>query len=150
MKQFAGGEFKVRGRSARGKGGKGGRRRRFTPPPKVARPQTFDLIVLDPPTRTKSRWGVVDIVNDYAGVFKPAVLCLNGRGRILCTNHYSGLNEAEWHDALRRCAAKAGRPLASVEAVRPDGPDDIDFVPQPHCAPMLHVALVRLAPEATE
>ena len=156
ISQLAGKEWKVRGRSRGGgrgggpKGGRGPKQYRFgnaTRPPRVARAQTFDLVVLDPPTFTKSKYGVVDIERDYAAVFKPALLCLNPGGRVICTNHHGGIDEDAWHESLRRCAAKAGRPLASVEAVRPRGDDDVDFVPEADREPMLKVALVRLAQE---
>jgi 23S rRNA (cytosine1962-C5)-methyltransferase len=49
------------------------------------------------------------------------------------------VDEAAWHDALRRCADKAGRPLASLESV----PVDDDF-PSFDGRPPLKVALARL------
>lgn len=66
MTQLAGKERMVRGRSrgglrGGGRGGRGPKHYRFgnaTRPPHVARAQTFDLIVLDPPTFTKSKYGI--------------------------------------------------------------------------------------------
>lgn len=87
----------------------------------------------------------MDIKRDYAAFFKPALLCVSPDGRVICTNHHGCIDEDAWHESLRRCAAKAGRPLVSVEAARPRGDDDVDFVPQADRAPMLKMALVRLA-----
>jgi 23S rRNA (cytosine1962-C5)-methyltransferase len=42
--------------------------------------QQFDLVFLDPPRYAKSPFGVVDVVNDYPALFKPALLC-HRRGR---------------------------------------------------------------------
>lgn len=103
--------------------GRGRRRpyRRYTP-------QTFDLIVLDPPTWAKSPFGAVDPVRDYASLFKPCVLSTAPGGAILATNHVSTVDRDAWVAGLRRCAEKAGRPLADVEILRPDpdfpSPDD--------------------------
>lgn len=80
----------------------------------------FDLVVLDPPTFARTPFGAVDLVRDYAALFKPAVLCLGAGGRILATNHVSTVSLAGWLDGLERCAAKAGRPLKQVEVLTPE------------------------------
>ena len=50
----------------------------------------FDVVVLDPPTLTKSPFGAVDIVNDYASLAKPSLLCTRqGGGLLVATNHSS-------------------------------------------------------------
>jgi 23S rRNA (cytosine1962-C5)-methyltransferase len=67
------------------------------------------------------------------------VLALADGGALLATNHVPEVDEAAWHDALRRCADKAGRPLASLESV----PVDDDF-PSFDGRPPLKVALARL------
>ena len=60
MRQLAG--LPMKGRAAR--------IRRYTKVPA----RTFDLVVLDPPRWAKSPFGAVDVVRDYASLFKPAVL----------------------------------------------------------------------------
>ena len=47
---------------------------------KKIRPETFDVVVLDPPTLTKTAYGSVDIVNDYQSLAKPAALCVSPGG----------------------------------------------------------------------
>jgi len=83
-------------------------------------PESFDLVVLDPPRWARSRWGAVDVVRDYPSIFKPAVLATVPGGRVLATNHVSSVPLEEWIDALERCAAKAGRPQRGVEVLQPD------------------------------
>ena len=84
----------------------------------------YDLVVLDPPRLSKSPFGTVDVVRDYASLWKPALLALAPGGAILATNHVPGIAAVDWHEALRRCATKAGRPLRDLQpiAVDPDFP----------------------------
>lgn len=98
-------------------------------------PRTFDLVVLDPPRRSTSRAGTVDTVGDYPSLFKPAVLATRPGGVVAATNNVASVDREAWVDVLRRCAAKAGRPLASIEWITPDG----DF-PSPDGNPPLKVA----------
>lgn len=108
--------------------------------PYVVFPQReFDVIFLDPPRFSKGPFGAVDVVRDYPSLFKPALLALSGGGTILATNHVPGVDAKTWIDSLRRCAAKAGRPLASVELIGPDA----DF-PSFDGAPPLKIALCRV------
>ena len=103
-------------------------------------PQTFDLVVLDPPTWAKSPFGVVDLVRDYPGVFKPALLATRPGGRMLVTNHVARVDADSWVDTLRRCAEKHERPLADVALIAPDE----DF-PSSDGRPPLKMAALRLA-----
>ena len=95
------------------------RRERHVPFPKVE-PQSFDLIVLDPPRLAKGPFGTIDVVNDYQSLFKPCLQALTAGGTVLATNHVPAVDEGAWHDLLRRCAEKAGRPLQSVQRVALD------------------------------
>lgn len=83
-------------------------------------PQQFDIVVLDPPTWATSPFGAVDLVRDYPGVLKPALLATNPGGRLLVTNHVSTVDRDEWHAVIRRTAEKAGRPLAALEPIAPE------------------------------
>lgn len=84
-------------------------------------PRQFDLIILDPPAWSKGPFGAVDVAKDYQGLFKPAVLSAKpAGGRILATNHLPSVDLDSWIDVLKRCAAKAGRPIRSVEPITPD------------------------------
>ena len=84
------------------------------------RPRQFDLIVLDPPTWSTGPFGAVDIVRDYAGLFKPALLATRPGGKVLATNHAPQVARADWLASLERCAAKAGRPLRDLEPIEPE------------------------------
>lgn len=106
------------GVQGRGRGGQRGRTA-AAPQPKL-RPRQFDLVVLDPPTWSTSTFGTVDIVRDYQSLFKPACLATRPGGTVLATNHVSTVDEAEWHDSLARCAAKAGRPLVDIQTLSPE------------------------------
>ncbi len=114
------------------------RRGRHVPFPHVE-PRPFDLVVLDPPRFAKTPFGTIDVVNDYQSLWKPCVLTLADGGAIVATNHVPTVAEADWHDALRRSAAKAGRPLRSLEAV----PVDADF-PSFDGRPPLKVVLAQV------
>jgi 23S rRNA (cytosine1962-C5)-methyltransferase len=84
-------------------------------------PRHFDWVFLDPPTWAKSSFGAVDIAGDYPSLFKPAVLIARPEGgKILATNHLASVELNAWLDVLKRCAAKAGRPLKSVEVIQPE------------------------------
>ena len=101
--------------------------------------EPFDLVVLDPPRFAKTAFGTIDVVRDYQSLFKPALLALADGGAVLATNHVPTVDEAEWHDALRRCAEKAGRPLRALDRVPVDG----DF-PSFDGKPPLKLALARI------
>jgi 23S rRNA (cytosine1962-C5)-methyltransferase len=112
---------------------------------KRARPYTrraaerFDLVVLDPPRWAKGSFGAVDVVRDYASLFKPALLATAPGGTVLATNHVPEVERADWLAALERCAAKAGRPLAALETLEPE--DDFPSTDGRH---PLKIALARV------
>ncbi|MCK9382090.1 MAG: class I SAM-dependent methyltransferase [Sulfuritalea sp.] len=114
------------------------RGKRMPPFPKLDA-QTFDLVFLDPPRYAKSAFGVVDLVNDYASVFKPALLCASEGGTLICTNNVADVQRDVWLDQLQRSAAKAGRPIREMEWIMPEA----DF-PSSDGQPPLKIALLRL------
>ena len=89
-------------------------------PFKKLKPQKFDLVVLDPPRMAKSPFGKVDLVNDYASLFKPVVHIVDEGGCALVTNNVASVHEASWHTQLERCAIKAGRPFERLIPLRPE------------------------------
>ncbi|MCB5196990.1 class I SAM-dependent rRNA methyltransferase [Deefgea salmonis] len=101
--------------------------------------QQFDLVMLDPPRFSKSPFGVVDLVNDYASVFKPALLSTNEGGTLICCNNVAQVSRDAWLDQLERSAAKAGRPISSMEWIKPDS----DFPTSDGQHP-LKIALLRV------
>lgn len=114
------------------------RGRRLPPFPSLE-PQQFDLVFLDPPRHAKSAFGVVDLVRDYQALFKPALLATATGGALYCSNNVAAVDEAEWHEALQRCATKNGRALQGLEIIRPDE----DF-PSRDGKPPLKVARLQL------
>ena len=123
------------GRQGRG-GGRGSRRflnrrggssRGGAAPKKVKppRPETFDLVILDPPTLTKTAYGAVDIENDYQSLAKPSALCVTPGGVLLATNHSHRVDLDDWLAIVEKCVTKAGCAVTRVEVVRPE-PDDDD------------------------
>jgi len=101
--------------------------------------QSFDLVFLDPPRYAKSPFGVVDLINDYASVFKPALLCASPGGTLICTNNVADVRRDAWLNQLQRSAAKAGRPIRDMEWIVPEA----DF-PSADGQPPLKVALLRV------
>jgi 23S rRNA (cytosine1962-C5)-methyltransferase len=112
--------------------------RRVVLPARI-RAREFDLVVLDPPTWATTSFGAVDLVRDYQSLFKPSVLATKPGGTILATNHVSTVDLDEWLESLQRCAAKAGRPLSSLEVLTPEA----DF-PSPDGRHPLKVALATV------
>lgn len=101
--------------------------------------QQFDLVFLDPPGYAKSPFGVVDLVNDYAALFKPALLCTAEGGALICTNSVAEVAPEAWLDQLERSARKAGRPIREVEWIPPEA----DF-PSSDSQPPLKMVLLRI------
>ena len=95
------------------------RGKRMPPFPKIEA-QTFDMVFLDPPRYAKSPFGVVDLINDYASVFKPALLCTTPGGTLICTNNAADVGRDAWLDQLQRTAAKSKRPIQSMEWIEPE------------------------------
>jgi len=93
----------------------GGRRNQKLPKfPKLAK-TTFDLVFLDPPRFAKSVFGVVDLINDYQGLFKPAMLTTKPGGTIVCCNNVAKVERQSWLDSLIRCVEKNGRQISHIE-----------------------------------
>ena len=114
------------------------RRKRLPDFPKLAA-QQFDLVFLDPPRYAKSPFGVVDLVNDYAALFKPALLATAEGGTLICCNNVAQVDRTHWLDQLDRSARKAGRPIAAAEWITPEA----DF-PSPDGQPPLKILLLRV------
>ena len=114
--------------------GRGARRhyRRFEP-------RSFELVVLDPPRWAKGPFGAVDVVRDYPSLLKPALLATASGGALLVTNHVPSVAVEDWVDIVQRCAAKAGRPLRSLELLPPEA----DF-PSPDGRPPLKMAWLEV------
>ena len=105
----------------------------------VLEQRAFDLVFLDPPRYAKSAFGVVDIVNDYAALMKPALLCTAEGGTLVCCNNAAQVNRETWADQIERCVAKTGRKLREIEWIAPEG----DF-PSRDGQPPLKIALLRV------
>ncbi|MBS1190299.1 MAG: putative SAM-dependent methyltransferase [Rhodocyclaceae bacterium] len=114
------------------------RGKRMPPFPKLE-PHAFDLVFLDPPRYAKSLFGVVDLVNDYPALLKPALLCTAEGGTLICCNNVAQVSRETWADQLERCARKAGRPIREMEWIEPEA----DF-PSYDGQPPLKMALLRV------
>jgi 23S rRNA (cytosine1962-C5)-methyltransferase len=114
-------------------------RGRRLPPFPILKAEQFDLVFLDPPRKAKSAFGVVDLVRDYQALMKPALLATADGGVLYCSNNVAAVDEKEWHELLRRCAEKHGRPAKSLDVIRPDE----DF-PSSDGKPPLKVARLEL------
>jgi len=114
------------------------RGKRLPPFPKLE-PRSFDLVFLDPPRYAKSLFGVVDLVNDYPALMKPALLCTREGGTLICCNNVAEVSREIWAGQLERCARKAGRPIREMEWIAPEA----DF-PSFDGEPPLKMALLRV------
>jgi 23S rRNA (cytosine1962-C5)-methyltransferase len=114
------------------------RGKRMPPFPKMEAHQ-FDVVFLDPPRYAKSPFGVVDLVNDYAALFKPALLCTAEGGTLICCNNVAEVTRESWLDLLQRSARKAGRAILDVEWIEPEA----DFPSHDGQTP-LKIALLRV------
>ena len=114
------------------------RGKRLPPFPKLE-PREFDLVFLDPPRYAKSLFGVVDLVNDYQALMKPALLCTAEGGTLVCCNNVAEVSREAFADQLERCAKKAGRPIREMEWIEPEA----DF-PSFDGQPPLKMALLRV------
>ncbi len=99
----------------------------------------FDLVFLDPPRYARSAFGVVDLINDYPALFKPALLCTAEGGTLICCNNVAQVDRDAWADQLSRSARKAGRPIREMEWITPEE----DF-PSPDGKPPLKTLLMRV------
>jgi 23S rRNA (cytosine1962-C5)-methyltransferase len=93
----------------------GGRRNQKLPKYPKLRVTQFDLVFLDPPRFAKSAFGIVDLVNDYQGLFKPAVLTTKVGGKIVCCNNVAKVERQAWYDSLVRCVEKQGRKVTATQ-----------------------------------
>jgi 23S rRNA (cytosine1962-C5)-methyltransferase len=114
------------------------RGRRLPPFPKLE-PKQFDLVYLDPPRHAKSPFGVVDLVNDYPALFKPALLATAEGGSLICCNNVAEVEREAWLDQMERSARKAGRPIREMEWILPES----DF-PSMDGKPPLKIAYLRV------
>lgn len=114
------------------------RGKRMPPFPELA-PQRFELVFLDPPRYARSPFGVVDLVNDYPAIFKPALLATAEGGTLICCNNVAQVGREAWLDQLERSARKAGRALRAVEWIEPES----DF-PSMDGRPPLKMVLLRV------
>jgi len=102
-------------------------------------PQQFDLVFLDPPRYAKSPFGVVDLINDYPALFKPALLCTAKGGTLYCCNNVAEVDRDVWLEQLQRSARKAGRPIRDFEWIVPEA----DF-PSPDGKPPLKMVALAV------
>jgi 23S rRNA (cytosine1962-C5)-methyltransferase len=114
------------------------RGRSLPPFPKLEK-HAFDLVFLDPPRHSKSLFGVVDVVNDYPALFKPALLSTAEGGTLICCNNAAEVERNAWLEQLKRSAVKAGRVIHAAEWINPES----DF-PSPDEQPPLKMVLLRV------
>ena len=114
------------------------RGKHLPPFPELA-PHRFDLVFLDPPRYAKSAFGVVDLVRDYAALFKPALLATEEGGTLICCNNDARVSREDWLDQLERSAVKAGRPVREAQWIAPEA----DF-PSHDNNPPLKTLLLRV------
>ena len=93
--------------------------KRGKPTLKVQRSR-FDCVLIDPPALSKGFFGCVDVVSDYQSLLRPCLELLEQGGSILACNNSPRVSLQEFTEMLGRCAAKAGRPIASLQVLKGD------------------------------
>ncbi|MGB4343118.1 MAG: class I SAM-dependent methyltransferase [Moraxellaceae bacterium] len=116
-----------------------GRRGQNQPPFSRVSAEAFDLVFLDPPRYAKSAFGVVDLVNDYGAVFKPALLATREGGTLIACNNVASVDSDTWVTSLQGAVRRNGRTLHDLELITPDN----DF-PSPDGRAPLKVAVLRV------
>jgi 23S rRNA (cytosine1962-C5)-methyltransferase len=114
------------------------RGRSLPPFPKLEK-EAFDLVFLDPPRHSKSLFGVVDVINDYSALFKPALLSTAEGGTLICCNNVAEVEREPWLEQMQRSAVKAGREIREFESIAPEA----DF-PSPDGQSPLKMVLLRV------
>jgi 23S rRNA (cytosine1962-C5)-methyltransferase len=105
-------------------------------------PRRFDLVLLDPPAKSVSPFGAVDVERDHPALLKPALLCLEPGGLLLATNHVASVSRGAFAAVVARTAEKCGVELAALEV---EGPGE-DFPASPgESEPAFKLAVARRA-----
>ncbi len=93
-----------------------------------ARPDRFDLVVVDPPsfstTRDGSRFRAID---DYAELLTDVFAVTAPGGRVLACSNHRGLAPRRFHAMIREAATRARAPVRTIR----DAPDPEDFPAPP-------------------
>jgi 23S rRNA (cytosine1962-C5)-methyltransferase len=88
-------------------------------PALAIQPEPFDLVVIDPPQRSRGRFGSTDLGSDYQSLFRPALKLLAPGGTIVAVNNLASLPLEEFQKQVERCARKAGCAIV-METLSPD------------------------------
>lgn len=102
-------------------------------------PQNFDLVVLDPPARSKGFFGAVDVVRDYPSLAAPCFRILAPGGTLLACNNVGTVRLADFQAQLVRTAERQGRLIESIHHLTPEA----DF-PVQGDEPALKILVVRV------
>jgi 23S rRNA (cytosine1962-C5)-methyltransferase len=102
--------------------------------------ERFDLIVLDPPSYSKTRGRRFVAQSDYAALCETCLRLLAPGGVLLaCINHH-GVSQAKLRRDVRSAAAAARREIAQLK----DLPTQLDFPAEQGAEPHSKSALVTL------
>jgi 23S rRNA (cytosine1962-C5)-methyltransferase len=104
------------------------------------RGERFDLVVIDPPSYSRTKRGRFVAESDYGSLAAAALAILATGGRLLaCTNH-RGIDAARFRRILFAAGRIAGRHIIQVK----DLAEPPDFPPDPVAGPHMKSALVTL------
>jgi 23S rRNA (cytosine1962-C5)-methyltransferase len=93
--------------------------------------ERFDLIVLDPPSYSKTRTRRFLATKDYATLAQSCMRVLAPEGEMLCCVNHHGVSQAKLRSDVRRAAQSAGRAVRRLK----DLPPPLDFPTDPGDTP---------------
>ena len=103
--------------------------------------ETFETVVLDPPSFSSTRGHVFRVERDYPRLTAASAALIPPGGLLLACCNQASLTGKRFAALVREGLAAAGRTPTAIEAL---GPSPIDFPPPPGEEPALKVLAVRL------
>jgi 23S rRNA (cytosine1962-C5)-methyltransferase len=103
--------------------------------------ETFDVVVLDPPSYSTSKKRRFVAEQHYGELAAKALSILGPGGRLFASTNHRGISRAKLRRVLFAAAESVGRGVAQIKDLAPGS----DFPPEPFADPNMKAMLVTLA-----